>query len=607
LPQRGEADFHARTTGVRLERITRLLQLEELELSGRVDVDVTVRGAAADPEIQGEIRASELVVGDVDADSTRLVLDYAGREADVQITAWRAGRRVLEGGGTVPVDLTLRRGWDRTLDQPMDLRARIDEMEVAPILSIVEDLEDVQGTLSGEFTVRGTLEDPVPEGLVTLSGGAWTVGALGVRQENVNGTFTLTPDGSVAVNARGTAGGSVDVSGVVLLSPLTNPGLELELRFRGFRAVDRRDVTGAISGTLLVEGTYTRPQISGNLSVDQGVLFLEEFQRAVGVVDLTDPLFLGLVEQETLAFQADRPLLAGIRNPFLDSLRVQVDVSVPRDTWLRSSDMNVEIGGELDLTYDRPRRDLVLVGELLARRGQYNVLGRTFEVQGGTVYFIGIPGINPTLDIQAVAPIRRQEGGTLDIRASVQGSLVDPRVSLSTDEAGLAQSDLVSYLIFGRPSSDITAATNGTSSQFTSTAVAAGVGVGLGTLASQLGSLAAQGTSFIDYLSVSQVGDFGLAGGGTASSFSSTQVEVGWYFGGGDVFGVLVLRPLSGLGGTSASPIGGARLEWQSSDQYHLEAFVEDQTLRRGAFGLSELGVGQSYSLGLGFFREWGY
>ncbi|MDT8341622.1 MAG: translocation/assembly module TamB domain-containing protein [Longimicrobiales bacterium] len=608
LPQRGDADFRARASGLRLERIMRLLQIEEPELAGALDLDVAVRGTAAAPQISGTIRLGEARFGSLTADSVRTGVEYAARSARVNATVWQEGREVLDGRGAIPVDLSLRRGTDRLLDRAMEVAVRLDSMAVAPLLSIVEDFEDVQGTVSGDFTVRGTLEDPVPEGVITLTGGAWTVGALGVRQRDVNGTFTLAPDGTVTVDARARAGGTLDVTGNVSLTPLTNPGLALALQFRGFQGVDRRDVVGALSGTLRLDGTYNLPRITGELTVDRGTLFLEEFQRAVGVVDLTDPLFLGLVERESLAIQVDRPLLAGIRNPFMDALRVEVDLSVPRDTWLRSGDMNVEISGDLDVAYDRPQRDLVLVGELLARRGQYSVLGRTFEVRGGTVSFIGIPGINPILDIQAVAPIRRQEGGRLEIQASVQGSLVDPQVTLSSEETGLVQSDLVSYLIFGRPSSDITAGAGGSSGQLTSTAGATLASAGLGTLATQLGSLAAQEATFIDYLSVSQVGDLGLTGGGgVANSFSSTQVEVGWYFGGGNVFGVLVLRPLSGLGGTSTSPIAGARLEWQASDQYHVEAFVEDQFLRRGSFGLTDLGIGQSYSLGIAIFREWGY
>jgi len=323
-------------------------------------------------------------------------------------------------------------------------------------------------------------------------------------------------------------------------------------------------------------------------------------------VDLSDPLFLGLVEGESFTLPVDRPLLAGARNPFLDSLRLDVALDVPRETWLRSSDMNVEIGGSLEMVYDRPRRDFVLIGELLARRGQYNVYGRTFEVQGGSVEFIGIPGINPLLDIQASSQVRRRTGETLQIDATVSGTLEDPSVDLSTEEQGVAPSDLVSYLIFGRPSTELTLTGAGSTggNQFLETSVETGVSVGLGTLASQLSALAAQEISIIDYLAVTQVGDLGLTGSG---SVANTQVEVGWYLGGGDVFGAVVLRPLYSVGGVRTQPIGGARLEWQPGTQYRLEAFLEDRLLRQNSFLLTEQGLESELSFGFNLFREWGY
>jgi translocation and assembly module TamB len=483
----------------------------------------------------------------------------------------------------------------------MELDARLSAVPVAPILALIEDLEDVEGTLTGEFQVRGTPQEPQPTGLVRLADGAWTVGALGVRQDSVEGTFSLTPNGSVAVNASGRAGGRVDISGEVRLTPPTNPGLDLNVRFQEFQAVARRDLEGILSGEVQVTGEYARPRVEGDLTVDRGTLYLEEFQRAVGVVDLTDPLFLGLVEGENFVVPVDRPLLAGARNPFLDSLRVDVALEVPRETWLRSGDMNVEIGGSLDMVYDRPRRDFVLIGELLAQRGQYVVLGRTFQVEGGSVEFIGIPGLNPILDIQASSQVRRRTGEPLIITATVSGTLVNPSVELTSSEQSLAQSDLVSYLVSGQPNSEFTPASGAGpgANQFVQRGVQPFVNFGVGTLASQLGALAAQETSLFDYLAVTQVGGLGL---GAAGTVADTQVEVGRYLGRGDFFGALVLRPFYAV-----QPLGGARLEWQPGGLYRLEAFLEDRVLRQNGYLLSELGLESQLSFGFNVFREWGY
>jgi hypothetical protein len=135
------------------------------------------------------------------------------------------------------------------------------------------------------------------------------------------------------------------------------------------------------------------------------------------------------------------------------------------------------------------------------------------------------------------------------------------------------------------------------------TAAAAALG---GTLTSSLAALA-QGTGFLDYLSISQAVDATTVGNtSTLGAFSGTQVEVGRYFGGGDYFGALVLRPLAGIG-ARGSVLGGARLEWQASDQYHLEIFAEDQFLRIGTVGFQDLGINSFLIYGVSLYREWGY
>jgi hypothetical protein len=343
--------------------------------------------------------------------------------------------------------------------------------------------------------------------------------------------------------------------------------------------------------------TYNKPLLTGNLSVDHGTLFLEEFVRRAEVVDLTDPRFGSMVDTTALS---GRPLLVGLNDPFLQNLRVNVDLSVPRDAWLRSEDMNVEMGGDLIVSYDRSKRDVVLVGDLQALRGSYTVLGRRFDVQSGTVGFIGTSGINPTLDIEAVARVRRQEGGPLEVTATVSGTLMQPRVRLSTEEQGLPQSDLVSYLIFGRPSSQLV--TGQTQGGVGGVATGAAVDFAAGTLATRLGTALSQQIG-LDYLNITQVGDYAVASGAVESSWLP-QVEFGQYIG-QDVFVVLIFRAPSQHAGTANDVFGGARVEVAMTDDYNFQAFWEDRFLRSNLGALGQLD--QSKILGVFIFREWGY
>jgi translocation and assembly module TamB len=488
----------------------------------------------------------------------------------------------------------------------MDVRVTADSVDAAIALAYLGTLEDVAGTLSAELVIGGTTREPQPSGTVRLANGGWTISALGVRHEGLQGELGVRPDRVVEVRLEAGGAGRSSVTGTLAFDPIANPTLDLVVSMSQFQAVSRRDIEGMLSGAFAVTGTYQRPVAEGQLTVNQGTLFVEEFRRASEIVDLRDPtLFAGGFAVDTTVF-VTQPILASLRNPFLDNLSVDIDLSVPRDLWIRSGDMNVEIGGELIMRYDRREGDLVMVGDLQALRGSYQVFGRTFEVDGGTVSFLGQPGVNPALNIEALSRIRRRQGDRLEVRATVTGTLVQPLVTLSTTEAGLTQPDLVSYLLFGVPSGGlgIGGATDVGLGQGLGSVAGTYVG---GTIVSQLGSALAQGIG-LDYLAVSQgdvIGDEDVA----TNFFNSAQLEVGRYLR-DDVFVVLVVSR-----GNTSTPqddggvpdfFRGVRVEYALTDEWFVEGYWEDRFLR-GAGNLGQAGLDGEKVVGILTFWDWGY
>ena len=593
LSREGQSDFRLDLRGLHLDRVIEVLEIDALA-EGHMDLVLTVQGLSDDPVIAANFEVVEPRYAGIGFSTIKGRLDYRGLEGNIGIEALEGAHTVLRVAGSIPYDLSLEERDSRSVRLPMDLLIQADSLDMADALDYFGTFEDVAGLVSGLVRVRGTTEDPEPEGVIDVEAAAWSLGALGVRHSDVNGSLTFNPDKQVAVHLVTDATGRSEIDGTITLDPARDPVLDLGMNFNRFQAVQRLDIESMISGNLTVEGRFSRPEIRGSVSVDEAILYVDEFARNVSVVD-----FMDLGTDTTEFFR--QSLIRDIRNPFLENLRVEVDLSVPRNTWLRSNEMNVEMGGEqLIVTYDRRESDLVLIGDLQALRGSYSVLGRSFEVSEGTVSFLGTPGINPILNIQALSRIRRIEDEPLEVVANVEGTLTLPRVALSTDEAGLVQSDLISYLIFGRASSELatgqTAFLQGAVGSFATTLVS-------GAVATQLGAALAQGIG-IDYLSITQAGDFMLAGGVT-NSLADTQVEIGQYVG-PDTFIVLVFRPLSGQD-TGASIFGGARLEYAFSDDYVVQGFFEDRFLRSGSAGLGSLGIPQAQVVGVFIFREWGY
>jgi TamB, inner membrane protein subunit of TAM complex len=611
LTRGGDSDFRLDMEGFHVEHAMQIAQREDIDMSGHVDLSLTVQGPAERPIVNALFQVQNPRYGAMQLSRLSGSLQYQDRLSTFRVDAWDGSRDALIASGTLPFDLAFTEVERRTLEEPMDVQLSADSLDAKIALAYLRTLQDVAGTVSADIHIGGTSRAPEPSGTVMLNNGAWTIEALGVRHTGLTGELTLHPDRTVDVSLATLRQGST-VSGELAFPPdsVSNPRLDLLVTFNRFQAVDRRDMESMISGQFEVTGTYHLPVATGSLTVDQGTLFVEEFARAAQVVDLSDPtLFADGFAVDTTVFVA-QPLLASIRNPFLDNLRLDIDLSVPRDMWLRSSDMNVEIGGQLQVRYDRRQNDLVLIGDLEALRGSYLVLGRTFDVDQGTVSFIGQPGINPSLEIQATSRIRRREEDQLEVVATVEGTLVHPIVTLSTEEAGLSQADLISYLVFGRASGEL----GRDAAQVGSETLRGGVTYLTGALANQIGAALGQGIG-IDYLSISQGASFGDSGlpsnlaGNLGSLAQNAQVEAGWYLG-NDVFVVLVLgRPGGGATGEGSRGffLRGLRVEFPWTDAVSVEGFAEDRFLRSGASGFPTSGLEGYYVVGLFVFSEWGY
>ena len=603
LPLRGEGDFELGIQGLNLNRIARLAQMED-PLEGVLDLQMQIGGSAEDPSIKGSLSGESLRFRQFTLAGLESAFEYQDRRLMGEAWASEGGRQVMAMEGAFPVDLRLRPEAERIPELPVDLTIAVDSFPAALALVVVRAIEDVNGAVSGQVMLGGTPAQLAPVGVLHLGGGSAFLPGLGVGITSVEAAFALNPDGNVQVEGTFASGGTGRVTGSVLLHPLTDPTLDLVVEATELLAVFRRDVQARVTGQVEVTQQYRRPRVEGSLRVDGGILFVEELARNAEVVNLSNPSFMGGVDQDV----GLRPIVEATQNPFLQNLRLDVELSMSRGSWLRGKDMNVEMDGDLQVFWDRNERDLAMVGELQAVRGYYTVLGRQFQVQAGGVSFIGTPGVNPNLDIEAFHRIRTPEDD-LEVTATVEGTLLSPRVSLSSSAVfGIAESDLVSYLIFGRPSYALASGQNnyvqGAAGSLLGAAGGATINLALGTVGSQLGSAVARDFG-LDYLAITQ-GDYVdpfAASFGWGTTVATTQVEIGQYLT-DDLFAALNWRPLNDLGGETQSRFASLRLEWRLAEFWTLEGFYEDRFARSPLFRAD---YKQGKILGFFFWREWGY
>jgi translocation and assembly module TamB len=116
---------------------------------------------------------------------------------------------------------------------------------------------------------------------------------------------------------------------------------------------------------------------------------------------------------------------------------------------------------------ERPFDQLALEGTLTTNRGTYRLnLGIAqpkFVVETGTVQFLGDPEFNALLNINAMNTVHRLSSANssqqdIRIRVHIGGTLVKPQLALSSADSllNISQTDLVSYLLTGAPSFNVT-------------------------------------------------------------------------------------------------------------------------------------------------------
>lgn len=588
----GESDFELDARNLDLALAGRLLQLDDPP-EGLMSARIRAAGDAADPRWEGQVQVEDARLGSLRFDRVEAGGSYAARTVELRAESWTDGRRTLAVDGTAPLDLRLTGVEDRVPDEALNLNAVADSFPLALLLGGLASLEGVVGSVSGSVAVQGRPGAPAPSGTLRIENAAAFVAPLGVALSDARADLALRPDGIVEVDASATSGGVVQVRGTVDAARPRDPVFDLAFWPRGMQVVDRRDMEAAVSGdSIALTGPFSAPFVEGALAVDDGTVFLEEFQRSAETVDLYDQaLFDAATARIGIGGGAVRS-----RNPFLANLRVLVQMHVGRGSWLRSRNMNIETEGDLDVLFDRQANQLVLLGSVDVVRGTYGLANRNFTMTDGEFRFVGTPGFNPNISLSAQSRLRARDGRPMTINAGISGTLLASDVSLSSD-AGVAVSedDMYSYLLVGQPASALVG-------RAPTASVGAGMNLLVGQAANQIGYLLAQQLS-LDHLSVSQA-EQGVAN--TAFGASSLQVEAGRY--------VLDNVFLTGVyqRGYCADPTlpvnsRGVRVEVALPKDVTLEGFAEDRCTREGFRGLGGLSLQLARIWGFSLFREWGY
>ena len=297
-------------------------------------------------------------------------------------------------------------------------------------LNILSDrIQNLGGVFLCQVNVDNTLDTPIMKGNFLIRDGQFNVADWGTHYRNIQvellfGNDFLSVKNFSLEGEEGTLRGSGQA---VLEKPGDFSNLNLSnLVFRAdhFLVANNRSFELLLSGDLKLWGALPDLQFNGDLTVVRSQIF-SSFQKSKNSTLLDrSPMLLtaerGNVHPEQLPIKTTLSQNVALLKNFSGTLKI----AIPRNTWIRNQEMNMEISGTMSVV--KKKADTKLFGSLKIVRGTYNFYGKIFKVKSGTVDFQGDPTINPHVELEVEHLFRGTDRVKNWLILKISGTLAKP-------------------------------------------------------------------------------------------------------------------------------------------------------------------------------------
>lgn len=300
-------------------------------------------------------------------------------------------------------------------------------------------LANVKGRLDGDFKLGGTLNEPtvtgqasatdfaaeVPDAGLKLSEGRVTLSAADTRQLRIDGSVQ---SGKGALTIAGTAGLDAQTP------------TRITLKGSQFTAVDVPAAKVVISPDLLVLRDAQGIHATGSVRLESADVNLDKLPGG-GVTKASPDVVI-----------ADQPQPAANSGPTPITASIKVDLG--SKAHLKGMGLDGRLSGVLTVN-ERPGRSTSGQGQVTVD-GTYKAYGQNLQIQQGQLLFASTPIDNPGLNIKAVRSLT--PNATIDqgqqVGLQITGTAQRPILTVFSNPV-MDQSDALSYLVTGKPLSQV--------------------------------------------------------------------------------------------------------------------------------------------------------
>ena len=246
---------------------------------------------------------------------------------------------------------------------------------------------------------------------------------------------------------------STIVKGNIISSSLTADA-------RNFFLAQHRNYEVLIDANTFVRTGDKNPEFGGKIKVIRSDVFLPAFMSDGKNIDENDiPMLVEAVFPKSdsllLKIKTEKQISRSekMQAALLDNLTGKLNVEIPRNTWIKSDDMRIELRGDVDIVKTGPYFELF--GNIDIVRGQYVLYGRKLKIKESEIIFQGGEKLDPNLNFTAEYVYRGSDKQKRYLELRVNGKISEPEITFILDGNEITETDGISILIFGSTSDEL--------------------------------------------------------------------------------------------------------------------------------------------------------
>jgi len=407
--------------------------------SGRMFLTATMQHLwTDDPDVQIELRSQAKISAERKRRRRSVLVPSCPDEplsVQAQIGAddeWATANAEIGGCGGGTMQLTAKSpiawlarglipGWD--LDRALEARATFAGVQLKPLLDRIPGVFSAAARMDGSITISGTPNAPTFDGSVDLHDGSLRLITTGQNLSQLAGRVVLHRNWLEVqeLHARDERG-TLRLSGGIGLDGWRPRRLRLAVTTKAFPLRREGAEMASVTAEALLQATIAPDQIGMDLGFASLAIRLPD-DAGRSLQPLDDHPDLNVVGRT-------RPKLLSTKRD------IGIRVHSARPFWVRRSDFSALVDSDLNIAYSAA--EVAVGGYVEFNRGVFDVFGKSFNLERGSIRFDGSGNLNPELNLIAVHD--PQVAGSSPVRVVVTGRMSAPEVEFSAqgcdDESG---------------------------------------------------------------------------------------------------------------------------------------------------------------------------